>query len=84
MLVFAIDDLKGYNVMEARRSQILQIKQGVNPPILLVGNKCDLASHRQVAQADAQALAASWNINYLESSAKVLLIFDHLLLGQDK
>jgi Ras-related protein Rab-1A len=42
--------------------------EGVNR--FLVGNKCDLASKRQVETAAAQTLADSLNIPFLETSAK--------------
>jgi len=39
-------------------------------PMVLVGNKCDLESKRQVTRAQAQALADSLGCRYCETSAK--------------
>ena len=38
--------------------------------MLLVGNKQDLEKERQVLYKDAKALADSWGIEYIETSAK--------------
>jgi len=39
-------------------------------PIVIVGNKADLAAQRKVPLAEAQALAESYNARYIETSAK--------------
>lgn len=39
-------------------------------PRVLVGSMKDLEDQRQIAQADAQKLADSWGIPYLECSSK--------------
>lgn len=39
-------------------------------PILLVGNKCDLAHQRQVRTEDGSALAEFWSCPFAECSAK--------------
>jgi GTPase KRas len=38
--------------------------------MVLVGNKCDLESERQVTTAEGKELAMQWGIPFLESSAK--------------
>lgn len=71
LLVFSITDLKGYNIVGTKRARILKVKEKAAPPMLLIGNKCDLADQRAVKQADAKTMADGWNIDYLEASAKV-------------
>ena len=71
LLVFSIIDQKGYNIVETKRSRILKVKEKGLPPMLLIGNKCDLAQSRVVEESDAQDLAKTWKIEYLETSAKV-------------
>ena len=39
-------------------------------PILLVGNKCDLESERQVSKEDAERLCNIWGIEHIECSVK--------------
>ena len=75
-------DLKGIYSLNALFSlcseHILRIKGGddasgsanTSVPMILVGNKADLADRRQVSQADAEARARSWGVKYIESSAK--------------
>lgn len=71
LLVFAINDDKGYNILPTKRARILKVKEKTTPPIILIGNKCDLARQRVVKESDAKDLAAQWKTEYLETSAKV-------------
>ena len=53
------------------RSKILRCKGEDEVPLVLVGNKCDLApGEREVAEEDAQALAKEWGCAFMETSAK--------------
>ena len=51
------------------REQIKRVKDSDDVPMVLVGNKCDLPS-RTVDTRQAQELARSYNIPYIETSAK--------------
>jgi len=54
------------------KNWIDEIKQTFSPemPIILVGNKCDLLSEREVSVEDAKEFAEQMNLNFLEISAK--------------
>lgn len=52
-----------------RREQIKRVKDSDDVPMVLVGNKCDLAA-RTVESRQAQDLARSYGIPYIETSAK--------------
>lgn len=52
------------------REQILRVKNDDNIPFLLVGNKADLEDKRQVSADEAHQRAHSWNVTYVETSAK--------------
>jgi len=52
------------------REQIGRTKGRERVPTLLVGNKCDLASQREVNTSDGAALAQLWGCPFLEASAK--------------
>ena len=70
LLVFAINDKESFNLLKVKHDRVLKGKHGAKCPILLVGNKQDLESERQVTYADAKAQADAWGIEYIETSAK--------------
>ncbi len=70
LLVFAINDKESFELIKSKRDRILKGKHGEDTPMLLVGNKFDLASERQVSTEEAKSLADKWKIEYIETSAK--------------
>ena len=70
LLVFAINDSESFELLKGKHERVLKGKHGVKCPILLVGNKQDLENERKVTFAEAKQLADSWNIEYIETSAK--------------
>ena len=70
LLVFAINDHESFELLKGKYERILKGKHGTACPILLVGNKQDLANERKVQFDEAKKLADSWKINYMETSAK--------------
>jgi small GTP-binding protein len=70
LLVFAINDKESFELLKGKRERILKGKHQVKCPILLVGNKKDLESERQVSQDEAKSLADKWDAGYIETSAK--------------
>ena len=70
LLVFAINDKESFELIKNKRDRILKGKHGESTPMVLVGNKFDLASERQVTTDEAKNLAARWGIEYIETSAK--------------
>jgi small GTP-binding protein len=70
LLVFAINDKESFELIKNKRDRILKGKHGESTPMVLVGNKFDLASERQVTYEEAKNLAAGWGIEYIETSAK--------------
>lgn len=70
LLVFAINDLESFKVLEKKRNRILKTKGNASCPMVLVGNKQDLDSERQVNFSDAKEKADAWGIEYIETSAK--------------
>ena len=71
LLVFSIIDKGGYDILKSRHGRILKVKENASPPMLLIGNKCDLEDQRVVQKEDAEERAKSWKMEYLETSAKV-------------
>eukprot|EP00058_Branchiostoma_floridae_P018015 XP_002603504.1 hypothetical protein BRAFLDRAFT_79041 [Branchiostoma floridae] len=52
------------------RDQIIGVKGTEKVPLVLVGNKVDLESEREVPTSEGKALAQSWGVPFLETSAK--------------
>lgn len=55
--------------LRLHREQIKRVKDSDDVPMVLVGNKCDLPA-RTVDTRQAQELARSYGIPYIETSAK--------------
>lgn len=72
LLVFAIDDKDSFNALAAFHDQLISFRQGITAPapLIIVGNKADLASDRVIKQEEARELAKPWGAEYLETSAK--------------
>lgn len=56
------------------REQIKRVKDSDDVPMVLVGNKCDLPA-RTVETRQAQELARSYGIPYIETSAKTRQVY---------
>jgi Ras-related protein Ral-A len=70
MCVFSITEAESFSQSQEFREQICRILDNEDIPMLLVGNKCDLANQRKVSTHEAEALAQEWNCQYIETSAK--------------
>uniref|UniRef100_A0A915DDH2 small monomeric GTPase n=1 Tax=Ditylenchus dipsaci TaxID=166011 RepID=A0A915DDH2_9BILA len=70
--VFSITDPESFDATVEFREQILRVKNSDSGiPIVLVGNKGDLAgSDRRVPLAQCQQRAELWGVPYVETSAK--------------
>lgn len=66
-----------------QREQIKRVKDSDDVPMVLVGNKCDLPA-RTVETRQAQDLARSYGIPYIETSAKTrqVCVFGMFLVFQ--
>lgn len=58
-----------FHLFTTYREQIKRVKDSDDVPMVLVGNKCDLPA-RTVDTRQAQELARSYGIPYIETSAK--------------
>lgn len=70
LCVASITEQDSFNAAQELREQILRVKNDDDIPFLLVGNKADLDERRQASLEFANELAASWNVPYVETSAK--------------
>ncbi|CAH8848208.1 unnamed protein product [Trichobilharzia szidati] len=69
LCVFAVNNLKSYEDINQYREQIKRVKDADEVPMVLVGNKVDL-TNRSVCTNEAKMSANSYNIPYVETSAK--------------
>ena len=65
-----INDPESFELLKGKHDRVIKGKHGVKCPILLVGNKQDLAEERKISTDDGKKLAESWGIEYIETSAK--------------
>lgn len=49
---------------------VKRVNDGVLPPSILVGNKCDLNITREVTKEEGKAMADKYQMDFLEASAK--------------
>lgn len=76
LLVFAINDRQSFIEVSKLFTQILRVKDRDDFPIVLVGNKADLETQRQVLRSEASSFSASHHMTYFEASAKLRLNVD--------
>ncbi|KYQ93088.1 Ras GTPase [Tieghemostelium lacteum] len=71
LCVYSITSRSSFDEIESFREQILRVKDKDRVPMIVVGNKCDLESERQVTTGEGQDLAKSFGCPFLETSAKI-------------
>ena len=77
LCVFSLVDRETFVATSDFREQILRVKVDEQTPLILVGNKLDLTDeHREVMADEAEALARSWGVPYVETSAKTKVNVD--------
>jgi len=70
VLVYSINSAKSFEVVQVLYDKISDLVGNPRVPVVLVGNKKDLESEREVSLADGQKLAKEINAVFLETSAK--------------
>ena len=71
VLVYSIIAQSTFNDLPDLKEQILRVKDCDSVPMVLVGNKCDLADQRVITQEQGEALARKFGgCTFMESSAK--------------
>jgi len=71
LLVYSVCDHGTFEALSSFYEQLSAMHEESMPPVVLVGNKSDMASKRQVSAAEGKRLAESWaNCAFMETSAK--------------
>jgi len=70
LLVYSITAKSSWFEVTALRKQILRVKATESYPMIIVGNKCDLETDREVSKAEVEAQVNGWGCPFYETSAK--------------
>ena len=70
VVVYSLTNHQTFQDIKTMRDQIVRVKGSERVPILLVGNKVDLESQREVPTVEGMALAQIWGCPFVEASAK--------------
>ena len=73
VITFSITSTESFLEAKVCRKELYRIQnkdESEYIPFILVGNKCDLESERQVSKAEAETIAEEWGVEYIETSAK--------------
>jgi GTPase KRas protein len=69
LIVYSITEELSFDEVNHRLEELSQYRDSL-PPIIIVGNKIDLESERQVSKEQARTIADKWNCLWYETSAK--------------
>ncbi|ORX51226.1 hypothetical protein DM01DRAFT_1324335 [Hesseltinella vesiculosa] len=70
LLVYSITSRSTFDRIERFRDQIFRVKDVDNVPLMLVGNKCDKVTERDVHREEGYNLAKRLGCDFIETSAK--------------
>ncbi|KAK2737420.1 Ras GTPase [Myotisia sp. PD_48] len=70
LLVYSITSYQSFEEIATFKQQILRVKDKDYFPMILVGNKCDLESEREVSHEEGAKLAREFGCTFIETSAK--------------
>ncbi|RUS80045.1 hypothetical protein EGW08_012215 [Elysia chlorotica] len=69
LMVYSVTARKTFDVMPETKRKLEEMKKAAHVPVVLVGNKADLAHARQVNQEEGARLAADMGCCFMEVSA---------------
>jgi len=69
-LVYSINSRTSFDMVAIIRDKILGFIGAEHVPMVLIANKTDLESQRQISTEEGQSLAAQWKCGFAEASAR--------------
>ncbi|KAI7906405.1 ras-like protein 3 [Cokeromyces recurvatus] len=81
VLVYSITSVRSFEQVQKLYQQISRVKDLDLFPVILIGNKCDMESHRQVPSYVGRSLAEHYGCQFLETSAKQRINIDEAFYG---
>lgn len=76
LLVYSISSRSTFERIERFRDQIARVKDTDNVPLMLVGNKSDKITEREVSREEGMSMARKLGCEFIESSAKTSVNVD--------
>jgi len=70
LFVFSVVDASSLENLQTFYDQLSLLHEQNMPPVVVVGNKCDLKERRQISEEDGLNQAKAFQANYIETSAK--------------
>ena len=70
LVVYSITSRSSFEEIATFHQHILRVQDKDYFPMIVVGNKCDLESERQVSSQEGRELARTWGCKFIETSAK--------------
>ena len=88
ILVYSISSRQSFEICSVIREKLLDLTGMESIPLVLVANKVDLHSQRQVSTEEGLNLAKSWGCSFIEASAKhnqnISRVFEQILQEIEK
>lgn len=81
LLVYSVTSRTSFEELMTYYQQILRVKDVDYVPVLVVGNKSDLESERQVSYEEGAKMAKQFNAPFLETSAKQAINVEEAFYG---
>ncbi|KFO22233.1 Ras-related protein Rap-2a [Fukomys damarensis] len=80
ILVYSLVNQQNFQDIKPMRNRIIHVKRYEKASVILVGNKVDLKSEREVSSNEGRALAKERECPFMESSAKSKTMVDELFV----
>lgn len=81
LLVYSITSRSSFNEMSTFHKQLLRVKDKDHFPMVLMANKADLESERQISIAEGMMLGKQLGCKFIEGSAKSRMNIDEAFYG---
>ncbi|CAG8626366.1 15289_t:CDS:1, partial [Dentiscutata heterogama] len=81
LLVYSISSRSTFERVERFHDQIIRVKDNEPVPLMLVGNKCDKITEREVSREEGMNMARRLKCDFIESSAKTCVNVERAFYG---
>jgi small GTP-binding protein len=69
LMIYSVIERRSFNEIARLREAVNRVKNSEHVPIVLVGNKCDLESRREVSKEEGIQMAKRFSCPFFETSA---------------